>query len=167
MTATLAAANTIQVTPLPNLEDVHLSVGMADMDGFMKSVESGSDADIAALVQTTYEALGDAITRHGGQIRKYLGDAIFYTNPSPAACAKSAYEIAALRFRTPAGQEVRFHVSVATGPVVRGTFGHSSARGEDIFGHTIHRAALTGRDAKADPSHVYLDEATRRAIGSA
>lgn len=164
MTATLEA---IQVTPLSDLEEVRLSVGVADMDGFMKAVESGSDADIAALVQSTYEGIGDAIVRHGGQIRKYLGDAIFFTNPNAAACAKSAREIAALRFRAPSGQEVRFHVSVATGPVVRGTFGHSSNRGDDIFGHTIHRAAMTGRDAKADPSHVYLDEATRRAIGSA
>ena len=166
MTATLTS-ETIHVAPLPDLEALHLSVGMADMDGFMKAVESGTDSDIAALVQSTYDALGDAITRHGGQIRKYLGDAIFFTNTNAAACAKSAHEIAALRFRAPSGQEVRFHVSVATGPVVRGTFGHASARGEDIFGHTIHRAAMTGRDAKADPSHVYLDEATRQAIGSA
>ena len=162
MTTTLQA---IQVAPLPDLGEVHLSVGMADMDGFMKAVEGGTDADIAALVQSTYDAIGDAITRHGGQIRKYLGDAIFYTNPDPAACVKSAHEIAALRFRS-RDQEIRFHVSVATGTVVRGTFGHASRRGEDIFGHTIHRAAMMGGAAKADPSHVAIDDATRRAIGS-
>jgi adenylate cyclase len=166
MTTTLTST-TIHVTPLPNLQEVRLSVGFADMDGFMKAVESGTDADIAALVQSTDDAIGDAITRHGGQIHKYLGDAIFFTNPSPAACASSAHEIAALRFHAPSGAELRFHVSVATGTVVRGTFGHASARGQDIFGHTIHRAAMTGREAKGDPSHVYLDEATRRAIGSA
>src|SRR6266542_3834361 len=159
MTAMLEA---IHAVPLAGLEEERLSIGMADMDGFMKAVEGGSDAEIAALVQATYEALGDAIVRNGGRVWKYLGDAILFSNPDPAAAARTAHEIAALRFRS-RDQEVRFHVSVATGTVVRGTFGHGSLRGEDIFGHTIHRAAMTGREAKADPSHVALDEATRRA----
>ena len=163
MTATLTTP--IQATPLPGLKQERLAIGMADMDGFMNAVEGGSDADIAALVEATYGALGDAIVRHGGRIWKYLGDAILYSNPDPAGAARAAHEIAALRFRS-RDKEVRFHVSVATGTVVRGVFGHGSLRGEDIFGHTIHRAAMMGRDAKADPSHVALDEATRRASES-
>src|SRR5687768_12234683 len=160
MTATREA---IQVAPIPGLEVHQLSIGFADMDGFMKAVEGGSDADVAALVQATYRAIGDAVVRNRGRVRKYLGDAVMFSCPDPAAAAKAAHEIAALRFRH-RDQELRFHVSVATGSVVQGTFGHSTNRHEDIFGHTIHRAALLGRDAKADPSHVALDEATRRAV---
>ena len=163
MTASIAAQDAIQTTPIPGLQVHHLSVGFADMDGFMKVVEGGSDADIAALVQATYRAVGDAVVRNRGRVRKYLGDAIMFTCPDPASASKAAHEIAALRFRT-RDQEVRFHVSVATGTVVEGTFGHSTHRHEDIFGHTIHRAALVSREARADPSHVALDEATRRAI---
>jgi len=162
MTATLTTPQPIDVTPLSGLKEERLSIGFADMDGFMNAVEGGSDADIAALVEATYRALGDAIVRHGGRIWKYLGDAILFSNPDPAGAARSAHEIAALRFRA-REKEVRFHVSVATGTVVRGVVGHASLRGEDIFGHTIHRDAMMGRDAKADPSHVALDEATRRA----
>ena len=160
MTATREA---IQVAPIPGLQVHEVSVGIADMDGFMKAVESGSDADVAALVQTTYRAIGDAVVRNRGRLWKYLGDAILFTCPDPVSAAKAAHEIAALRFQTK-GQEVRFHVSVATGTVVQGTFGHSTLRGEDIFGHAIHRAAMLGRDAKANPSHVAFDEATHAAL---
>ena len=160
MTATREA---IQVAPLPGLEVHQLSIGFADMDGFMQAVEGCSDADIAALVQAAYRAVGDAVLRNRGRVRKYLGDAIMFSCPDPASAAKAAHEIAALRFRQ-RDKEVRFHVSVATGPVVQGAFGHSTLRNEDIFGHTIHRAALLGREAKADSSHVAFDEATRRAL---
>ncbi|HET7770694.1 MAG TPA: adenylate/guanylate cyclase domain-containing protein [Chloroflexota bacterium] len=163
MTASIAAKDAIQVAPLPGLQVHQLSIGFADMDGFMKVAESGSDADIAAIVQTCYRAIGDAVLRNRGRIWKYLGDAVMFSCPDPVSAIKAAHEIAALRFRH-RDQEVRFHVSVATGPVVQGSFGHSTFRNEDIFGHTIHRAALLGRDAKADPSHVALDEATRRAV---
>jgi adenylate cyclase len=160
MTATRGA---IQVNPIPGLQVHQLSIGFADMDGFMQVVEAGSDADIAALVEACYRAIGDAVIRNRGRVWKYLGDAILFSCPDPGSAAKAAHEIASLRFRL-RDRDVRFHVSVATGPVVQGTFGHSTFRNEDIFGHTIHRAALLGREAKADPSHVALDEATRRAI---
>jgi adenylate cyclase len=163
MTASIAAKDAIQVTPIPGLEVHQLSIGFADMDGFMKVAEGGTDADVAALVQATYRAIGDAVLRNRGRVRKYLGDAVMFSCPDPASAVKAAHEIAALRFRH-RDQEVRFHVSVATGTVVGGTFGHSTHRHEDIFGHTIHRAAILGREAKADPSHVAMDEATRRAI---
>ena len=155
---------TTEVRPAVALERAQLSMGMADMDGFMAAVEGRSEEEVAALLQETYEAIGDAIVGNGGRIWKYLGDAVLFSCPSPAGAARAAQEIAALRFRS-GEKEVRFHVSVATGPVVIGRFGHSSFENDDVFGHTIHRAAVMGKDAKADPSHVALDEATKRAIG--
>jgi adenylate cyclase len=162
MTGTLEA---IKVLPVTSAEEVRLSIGFADMDGFMKAVDSGSDADVAALCQTAYEAIGDAVTRNGGRVWKYMGDAVMFSHADPASAARAAHEIAALRFRV-RDQELRFHVSVATGTVVKGTFGHVTFRNEDIFGHTIHRAAIMGREAKAQPDHVALDEETRRATGA-
>ena len=124
-----------------------LSVGMADMDGFMKAVEGHSEEAIAGFLQQAYEGVGDAVVRQGGRVWKYLGDAVLFSCDTPAAAAKAANEIAAQRFPIGANQ-VRFHVGVATGPVVIGTFGHASFRNEDFFGHTIHRAAMLSNEAK-------------------
>jgi class 3 adenylate cyclase len=139
-----------------------LSVGFADMDGFMHAVEGQSEEAIAAFLQQSYEGVGDAVVRHGGRVWKYLGDAVLFSCDTPDAATKAAHEIAAQRFKI--GQnESRFHVGVATGPVVLGTFGHASFRNEDFFGHTIHRAATLSNEAKRAESHVALDPTTQAA----
>ena len=59
---------------------------------------------------------------------------------------------------------MRFKVALATGDIVSGTFGHSSLRGEDIFGHAIHRAAtVVMREAAQRPDRVALDDDTAAA----
>ncbi len=147
---------------MTRIERKTLSVGMADMDGFMRAIEGKSEEEIASLVQQTYEGVGDSVVRHGGRVWKYLGDAILFSCDTPAAAARAAHEIAQQRF-TIGEHEMRFHVGVATGEVVQGTFGHASFRNEDIFGHAIHRAVHLGSEAKRNESHVALDEVTQAA----
>ena len=144
------------------VERRELSVGMADMDGFMKAIEGHPDDAIADLVQRAYEGIGDAVVRHGGRVWKYLGDAVLFSCDTPAAATQAAHEIAQQRFKL-GDRELRFHVGVATGPVVQGTFGHASFRNEDIFGHAIHRAVMLGAEAKRNDSHVALDPSTQAA----
>lgn len=140
-----------------------LTVGMADMSGFMRLVEGQSEEAVADLLQRTYEAIGDAVVGRGGRVWKYLGDAVLFSCPDARSAAGAAQEIAAQRF--PIGQgEGRYHVGVATGDVVIGQFGHASFRNEDIFGHTVHRAAVLSNRAKQEPSQVMLDEETRAAL---
>jgi adenylate cyclase len=163
MTATLDRTTS---TGVEGLRRERITVGFADLGGFMKAVEGVSDAEIGAALQDAYTQAGDAIVRHGGRILKYLGDAILFRFDDAPGAVRAAHEIAATGpFRAGAdAPEMRFHVALATGDVVSGTFGHSSLRGEDMFGHVIHRAATTLlREAKQRPDHVALDDDTAAA----
>lgn len=140
-----------------------LTVGFADMTGFMRLVDGQSEEAVADLLQRAYEVVGDAVVRRGGRVWKYLGDAVMFSCPEARGAAAAAGEIAQHAFSIGDGT-ARFHVGVATGEVVMGEFGHASFRNQDIFGHTVHRAAQLCDQAKRLPSQVALDDATRAAL---
>ena len=120
---------------------------------------------MVGLLQAAYAQAGDAIVANGGQIRKYMGDAILFTVPEAGGAARAARAIAESGPYRVAEWELRFRVGVASGEVAVTTVGHSSLLVEDIIGHTVNRAAQMLEAAKASPTGVALDEATERQPG--
>ncbi len=164
MTATLEVRRAAGVE---GLKRERVTVGMADMDGFMAGVEGATETEIGQALQESYDQSGDAIVRHGGRIMKYLGDAILFRFDDAAAAVRAAHEIVATGpFRAGANPHtMRFKVALATGDIVSGVFGHSSLRGEDMFGHAIHRAATElMREARQRPDRVAMDDDTAAAV---
>ena len=121
----------------------------------------------AAFIQAYYEEVGEAIVSHGGEIVKYIGDAIFAAfGPGREAeaieCAREMRE----RFQ---GVLVRFQVTldsdlevgIGRGQVVSGVFGHPSYPQKDIFGEKVNEVAMIMHHRG-----IAVTDEVRRKIGS-
>ena len=104
----------------------------------------------ARFLQALYEALGDAICEHGGEIIKYLGDGVLCLFPAGAEAAAVA---CAIRLREAYSQMVaergiraqtELEVGIGSGPVTLGVFGHSSLRQKDVVGELVHTVGGIG-----------------------
>jgi adenylate cyclase len=102
------------------------------------------------FLQQVYEKLGDVIVEHGGDILKYMGDAILCIFPSGAEnqaveCAlelrKTFSNIVGERYLSP---EIELEIGIGSGEVGIGIFGHKSLRQKDVFGEEVNRAAIIG-----------------------
>ena len=119
--------------------DVH-NYSMA-FDGLLESCE---------FLQEMYEKLGDLIVGHGGEIIKYLGDAMLSIFPAgfeveAVACGQAMRKAFADMVETrglPA--EMELEVGIGAGQVVVGECGHRTLRQRDVFGEEVNRTAMIG-----------------------
>ncbi len=118
-----------------------------DVHCFSRIMSALGDAT-PSFVQRYYESMGAAIVAHGGKILKYMGDAMLAV--FPAGGEAEAVRAALLMRRgfpgiVPAVSppiQTELEVSVGSGPVATGIFGHESLRREDVFGETVNEAAV-------------------------
>jgi adenylate cyclase len=101
-----------------------------------------------AFVQRYYETAGRAVVAHGGKLLKYMGDAILAVFPEgheqdavrAALAMRKDFPAVVPRLSPPVQTELE--VSVGSGPVHTGEFGHESLRMEDVFGETVNETAV-------------------------
>ncbi|MBI4496701.1 MAG: adenylate/guanylate cyclase domain-containing protein [Chloroflexi bacterium] len=146
------------------MERQTLAVGVADLLNFARAVDAvGSDGEVD-LLQAAYQAAGDVILQHGGQIRKYLGDAILFTFTDPRQAISAAHEIVA-GYRFAVGSlTLRYRVAIVTGEVLVGQIGHPSYLVEDILGITVNRVFRLLPEASRSASGVALCDETWKYI---
>jgi class 3 adenylate cyclase len=102
------------------------------------------------FLQAMYEALGDIIVEHDGEIVKYLGDSMLCVFPSGSEkkavnCSfKLRKAFAALIQKEGLPAEIELEVGISSGPVAAGIFGHRSLRQRDYFGDAINCAVMIG-----------------------
>jgi class 3 adenylate cyclase/tetratricopeptide (TPR) repeat protein len=106
------------------------------------------------------ELVRAALSEHGGQEIKALGDGFMVAFASPRralACAQAIHR-AISRARWPAPQAtVRLRIGVNTGEVVE--------HGGDLFGQAVHAAARIA--AKAQGGEILVSDVTRTLVGAA
>ena len=140
----------------------YMSIGFADLAHFVKLLEAVGEERTIEYLQEAFKAAGDAIVRHGGQIRKYIGDMILFTFTDPRQAVQAAREIATGYKQKVGAITLRFNVAVATGEVLVCQIGHPSHLIEDVMGTTVNRAALLLREAAQMGSGVALCDETEK-----
>lgn len=138
-----------------------LTIFFADMHRFTVLIRAVGWERAVAATQTAMVAIGDSVVQHGGQIRKYIGDAVLASFPDPQQAIQAARAIAQYRQNVD-NAEIRFSVGVATGEVLVTPFGHDSHRSEDIFGEAVIRAIELIAEARTTPTGVALDDETKK-----
>lgn len=102
------------------------------------------------FLQIVYEELGDVIVEHGGEILKYLGDAILciFSADSENQAVECALELRKTFSDVVGGRdlssEIELEIGIGSGEVGVGVFGHKSLRQKDVFGEEVNRAAMIG-----------------------
>jgi class 3 adenylate cyclase len=133
-----------------------LAVGFAGLTNFARWAEDAGPERVAQLLHDAYSAGGDVIVRHGGRIRKYVGDAILFTFPDVERAAAAASEIASSFHVEERGLVLRFSVAIASGEVAVARVGHPTCVVEDLFGRTVNRAAVALRGAGRSDSRIVV-----------
>jgi class 3 adenylate cyclase len=129
----------------PTGERKWLALVFSDMRGFTAFSE---DRDPELVIQRLNEILGteaDVVRRHGGDVDKFVGDAMFAWFSGPDRCQRAvaaAAEIVAeldARFAGKTGTELGFGIHV--GEVVVGSMGSQDRRDYTAIGRSVNLAA--------------------------
>ncbi len=142
------------------MEKKNLTVCLVDIAGFMKKMASKEEEEVINELQGFYEKVGDLIVSNNGRIIKYIGDAILFTFQDVKE-AKSAADL----IRKVKISECEIRLSMATGDVFEGEFGHPKLRLKDIFGRTVNLAATLLGKAEKSYSYLIMDDETRKLLG--
>jgi class 3 adenylate cyclase len=102
------------------------------------------------FLQAVYEGLGDGVIARGGEIIKYMGDALLCVFPAGSesqavACGlglRSTFSDLADEWGVPSDTELE--VGISSGEVGIGVFGHRALRQKDVFGEVVNQAAVIG-----------------------
>ena len=151
-----------------------VSVLFADLVGFT-SLSEQLDAEDVTLVQDAYfDAVRETVTRHGGQLEKFVGDAAMSVFGAPRVrdddaerAVRAALALVAAVQRVGAGLglepgTLRVRVGVATGETV---YGEASAERGPVTGDVVNVAARL--QAAGEPETVTVAEATALAVADA
>ena len=100
------------------------------------------------FLQEFYEKLGDVIVARGGEIIKYLGDAILCIFDSENQAAKCALKMRQVYSDIVTGRnlsgDTELEIGISAGEVGMGIFGHKSLMQRDVFGTAVNQAAMIG-----------------------
>lgn len=128
--------------------------------------------EVADHASCFLEILSNAVTRHGGQVNKYIGDKVLaYFPPEQAdeavlTCLESLEEIRTLRANAAQCRLRNFlygGFGLAMGPVIVGNFGSSMKLDYTILGNTVNMASRIVGITRTTGRALMMDEAVRNA----
>ena len=130
---------------MPDFSQVSLLVVFTSFSRYTAQIDRLEDMQVARVMNAYYELAGSAIREGGGQVVKFIGDAMLAAFPSQAAdqgtLALLELKKAADQFMTDHGWDCRLVVKVHFGPVAAGEFGAEADRRYDVIGKTVNVAA--------------------------
>ena len=174
-----AAAPPAAATPIPPVADAaerrQLTVMFCDLVGSTALSARLDPEDMRQVIRAYQDACSGAIARYDGFVAKFMGDGVLAYFGFPRAheedaerAVRAGLDIAAVvaKLETPANENLKVRVGIATGIVVVGDLvGQGSAQEQAVVGETPNLAARL--QALAEPGAVVIAESTRRLVGGA
>jgi adenylate cyclase len=147
----------------------HLSVLFADLQGFTTFSERTAPADVRAMLDEYFAALGPAVEREGGELVQTSGDAVFAVfkgdgHEARAARAGLGLQAAAAPIAARHEDWPRFRVGINSGEAHVGLVRAPGARTFAPTGDVVNTGARLEGEARA--GEVVIAERTRRALGA-
>ena len=138
---------------------------LLDLAGFAKLFQTESDERMAGFLQNYYAACEEIVTRRGGTVIKFMGDACLATFSVDQAVQavgavvdlRSKVDEISSQQKIPTDLGANLHLS----SVIEGEFGTGSSRQRDILGRGVNQTFLLGRGAG-----IRISEPVYRALPS-
>jgi adenylate cyclase len=151
-----------------------MSVLFTDIVGFTGLAQDLTPRQVIELLNDYFDVLCPIIKDHGGDIDKFIGDAIMAVfdverdRPPPAVRATRsalAMQEALRAFNAHSGRPaLGMRIGVNTGPLVRGDLGSRVVRRDyTVIGDTVNRA--NRYESACPPGRVMVSESTRAQLG--
>jgi class 3 adenylate cyclase/tetratricopeptide (TPR) repeat protein len=155
-----------------------VTILFADVRGFTRLSEVLPPEQLVAAINGCFEVLDAALAHYGGEVDKFLGDAVMATFGAPVAheddprrAVLAALEMqAALRrynvqLRKQLGCELEMRIGINTGVVLAGPIGSHRKREYTVMGDAVNVAARL--EHAAPVGSVVIGESTRAHLGDA
>ena len=115
----------------------------ADLTGFTRLSERLSSREVAALLNSRLGPAAAMVHAHGGDVEKFIGDAIFAVFPNSASAIDFAFELQreSCEADPVLGELLRFTVGVHCGEAVRVHVGSDERRDNTLIGSAVNLAS--------------------------
>ena len=149
------------------------TIMFTDIEGFTALSESMSPERLIEALNRYFALISEPISRNGGVINQYQGDAVLASFNIPrrdedhaANALRAALEVQAALDREDFGNGVSFRTRIGlnTGRVVGGLVGSANRLGYTIHGRNVNLAARLEQLNKRFGSRVLLAESTRQRV---
>lgn len=154
-----------------------VTILFADVRGFTRLAEVLPPEKLVAAINGCFEVLDEAISHYGGEVDKFLGDAVMATfgapvahddDPRRAVLAALEMQSALSRFnaqlRKQIGCELEMRIGINTGVVLAGPIGSLRKRAYTVMGDAVNIASRL--EHAAPVGSVLIGEATRAYLGN-
>ena len=148
-----------------------LTVMFCDLVGSTALSTRFDPEDLRELIGDYHRAVADTVARLDGFVAKYMGDGVLIYFGYPQAheddaerAVRAGLAVIEAVGRSPAREDLRVRIGIATGLVVVGDLiGEGAAQEQAVVGETPNLAARL--QALAAPNALVIGEATRRQVG--
>ncbi len=136
----------LQVLSLPG-EEKDATVVFGDIVGFTKISEKLTPKEVISYLNEAYEVVTRNVHTLGGDIDKFIGDAFFAVFDSALDAVKSMVLIQSELEKInqikkdQKEHEIKFRISVHSGPVIRGNVGGDNRFDNTLIGDTVNTAS--------------------------
>ncbi len=139
-----------------------------DVAGFTRMTEASGPRRVVGVLNAFFDAATASITRYGGVVTQFIGDAIMATfnlpveDPEHAANAvRAALDIVDVTGdRDFNGERLAIRAGIATGPVIAGSVGGCGRQTYSLYGDTVNLSARLEALNKEHGTQVLIDAAT-------
>jgi adenylate cyclase len=150
-----------------------VSIMFSDLVGFTPMSATMSPGEVISLLNDYFDVMCPIVKAHGGDIDKFIGDAIMAIydevrgQPPPAeraVRAALAMQAAMPAFNAARSTQLAMRIGINTGPVVRGDLGARVARRDyTVIGDTVNQA--NRYEQRCPPGEVLVSASTRTVLG--
>lgn len=161
--------------------DQEVAILFSDIRGYTSVSETLSPQEVVSLLNEHFDAMGEEVTRFGGVIDKFMGDAIMVVfgdpgRPRPDDAARAVLAAVAMvrrrhamnRQRVAAGlPPIRIGVGVHYGPVILGHIGSRQRVSYTVVGDAVNVAARLETATKEHHRDILVSEDVARTPGQA
>jgi CheY-like chemotaxis protein/class 3 adenylate cyclase len=150
-----------------------VSVMFSDLVGFTPISATLTPIELISLLNDYFDVMCPIVKRHGGDIDKFIGDAIMAIfeeqrgNDPPALRATRAalaMQQAIGEFNAPRTVKLAMRIGINTGPVIRGDLGSRVVRRDyTVIGDTVNQA--NRYETRCPPGEVLVSQSTRDVLG--
>ncbi|HET9627424.1 MAG TPA: response regulator [Kofleriaceae bacterium] len=151
-----------------------VSVMFSDLVGFTPMSARLTPGELIALLNDYFDVMCPIVKQHGGDIDKFIGDAIMAifdeVRGQPAAAERAvraglAMQAALAPFNAGRTVQLAMRIGINTGPVIRGDLGSRVVRRDyTVIGDTVNQA--NRYESRCPPGGVLISASTRAVLGA-
>lgn len=144
-----------------------------DLEGFTSLSEGTDPQEVVKILNDYFSKMTDCISRHGGMVNKFIGDAILAVFGTPVesqnhatAAVNAAIDMLAIDHEYAPGKRLHTRIGIHTGYVLAGNIGSEQRMEYTVIGDTVNTASRLESACKKMNTNLLISEQTYNSLAS-